>query len=338
VRIEHKASLKPYNSFNLDVNASMLFHLDNPQDLEAYRLHPDGYAKHVLLISGGTNMLLCKDVKGTVARVAWQGKTIKHEDDSHVIIEIQAGENWHDFVQWSIDQSFGGLENLSLIPGLVGTAPVQNIGAYGVEVANLIESVTYMQWNDGKTVTLSSDECQFSYRSSLFKTTLKDKVVIQSVTFKLSKKTHDLCVSYGAIQAELEGKAINPRSIANAVISIRQSKLPDPKILGNSGSFFKNPILSQGQVDGLLLTHPDMPHYPQENGLCKVAAGWLIEQTGWKGKRMGDAGMHDKQALVLVNHGRASGKDLWDVAVQVKADVKQQFNIDLTPEVNVIGD
>jgi UDP-N-acetylmuramate dehydrogenase len=230
------------------------------------------------------------------------------------------------------------LENLSLIPGLVGTAPVQNIGAYGVEVANLIESVTYMQWNDGKTVTLPTNDCQFSYRSSLFKTTLKDKVVIQSVTFKLSKETHDLCVSYGAIQAELEGKAINPRSIADAVISIRQSKLPDPKILGNSGSFFKNPILSQGQVDGLLLTHPDMPHYPQENGLCKVAAGWLIEQTGWKGKRMGDAGMHDKQALVLVNHGRASGKDLWDVAVQVKADVKQQFNIDLTPEVNVIGD
>jgi UDP-N-acetylmuramate dehydrogenase len=338
VRVEHNASLKPYNSFNLDVTASILFHLEDPQDLESYRLHPDGYAKHALLISGGSNILLCQAIDGSVARINWQGKSIRSENDSHAIIEVQAGENWHDFVQWSIDQGFGGLENLSLIPGLVGTAPVQNIGAYGVEVANLIESVTYMQWNDGKTVTLPTNDCQFSYRSSLFKTTLKDKVVIQSVTFKLSKETHDLCVSYGAIQAELEGKAINPRSIADAVISIRQSKLPDPKILGNSGSFFKNPILSQGQVDGLLLTHPDMPHYPQENGLCKVAAGWLIEQTGWKGKRMGDAGMHDKQALVLVNHGRASGKDLWDVAVQVKADVKQQFNIDLTPEVNVIGD
>lgn len=337
MRIERNASLKPYNSFNLDVTASRLFHLDEPQDLEAYRLHPDGYAKHALLISGGSNLLICQDIKGSVARIAWQGKHIKKENDSHAIIEVQAGENWHDFVQWSIDQGLGGLENLSLIPGLVGTAPVQNIGAYGVELAHRIESVTTMQWSDGKTVTLSADDCQFSYRNSLFKHTLKDQVVIQSVTFKLSKTKHETCVSYGAIQAELEGKAINPRSIADAVISIRQSKLPDPKVLGNAGSFFKNPILSQDHVDDLLVTHPNMPHYPQENGQCKVAAGWLIEQTGWKGKRVDDAGMHDKQALVLVNHGGASGKDLWAVAMQVKADVKQQFNIDLMPEVNVIG-
>lgn len=336
MRVEANASLKPYNTFGVDVAARHLFHLESVEDLNTYREHPQGYTEHQLLLSGGSNMLLLSDIPGSVARIAWTGRQIISQDDQYVIVEAQAGENWHDFVQWTLDQGFGGLENLSLIPGCVGTSPVQNIGAYGVEIADRMASLDYYRWADGSVSTMMPDECQFGYRQSVFKGDLKDRGVITAVRFKLTVRDHDLRTHYGAIETELGGTEPTPRSVANAVIAIRQSKLPDPAVLGNSGSFFKNPVVQARDAQMLLDAHPNMPNYPQPDGTVKLAAGWLIDQSGWKGAREGDAGMHAQQALVLVNHGNATGAQLWSFAQKVQKDVAVKFGVELQPEVNLI--
>ncbi|HAB35541.1 MAG TPA: UDP-N-acetylenolpyruvoylglucosamine reductase [Cryomorphaceae bacterium] len=336
---EEHASLAPYNTFGIDAKAERLVHLETEACVADYRIHPKGYAQQTLLISGGSNMLLCADVPGTTARIAWTGQHIVRETDDHVFVQVAAGENWHDTVRYTVEQDWGGLQNLSLIPGLVGAAPVQNIGAYGVELADSFDSLRFFSWETGEIQTLSHAECAFGYRDSIFKGPLKDKGVILSVIFRLTKHSHVLKTSYGAIQDELaaRGQEASVRSISDAVIAIRQSKLPDPKVLGNSGSFFKNPALPAEVVAALAKSNPTLPQYPQGDGSVKVAAGWLIEQAGWKGKRIGQVGMHAHQALVLVNYGGATGPELWAHAQRVQDSVKEQFGIHLEPEVNLIG-
>lgn len=339
MRTERNASLKPYNTFGLDVKAERLFHLESEMDLVEYLDDPKGYAQHALLLGGGSNMLLAGDLKGSVARVAWTGRRVVEEGDGFVVVEAAAGENWHEFVQWTVDQGWGGLQNLSLIPGLVGTAPVQNVGAYGVETKDSLHSLRWMRWEDGEIEEFSNADCGFGYRESVFKGALRDQGVILSVQFKLTTRDHALLTHYGSVAEELAAAGVEPslRSIADAVIAIRQSKLPNPAELGNSGSFFKNPSIEASLAAELAAKHPSLPQYPQADGRVKLAAGWLIEHTGWKGKRVGNAGMHAKQALVLVNYGGATARELVDVARQVQQDVMDTFGVALEMEVNLIG-
>ena len=339
MRIEHNASLKPYNTFGLDVTAERLYHLDSEMDVVEYLDDPKGYGSHTLLLGGGSNMLLAGNLKGSVARVAWTGRRVVEEGDGYVVVEAAAGEHWHEFVQWTVDQGWGGLQNLSLIPGLVGTAPVQNIGAYGVETKDSLHSLRWLRWEDGEVEEFSNADCGFSYRESVFKSVLRDQGIILSVQFKLTTRDHAFITHYGSVAEELAAAGSEPslRSIADAVMAIRRSKLPNPAELGNSGSFFKNPTVDTTTAQSLAAVHPSLPQYPQANGSVKLAAGWLIEQAGWKGKRVGNAGMHAKQALVLVNYGGATAAELVHVATQVQADVLAKFGVALEMEVNLIG-
>lgn len=339
MRIEHNASLKPYNTFGLDVTAERLYHLESEMDVVEYLDDPKGYGSHTLLLGGGSNMLLAGNLKGSVARVAWTGRRVVEEGDGYVLVEAAAGEHWHEFVQWTVDQGWGGLQNLSLIPGLVGTAPVQNIGAYGVETKDSLHSLRWLRWEDGEVEEFSNADCGFSYRESVFKSVLRDQGIILSVQFKLTTRDHALITHYGSVAEELAAAGSEPslRSIADAVMAIRRSKLPNPAELGNSGSFFKNPTVDTTTAQSLAAVHPSLPQYPQANGSVKLAAGWLIEQAGWKGKRVGNAGMHAKQALVLVNYGGATAAELVHVATQVQADVLAKFGVALEMEVNLIG-
>ncbi|MEN9939250.1 MAG: hypothetical protein RIR61_57 [Bacteroidota bacterium] len=339
MRIEHNASLKPYNTFGLDVTAERLYHLESEMDVVEYLDDPKGYGSHTLLLGGGSNMLLAGNLKGSVARVAWTGRRVVEEGDGYVVVEAAAGEHWHEFVQWTVDQGWGGLQNLSLIPGLVGTAPVQNIGAYGVETKDSLHSLRWLRWEDGEVEEFSNADCGFSYRESVFKSVLRDQGIILSVQFKLTTRDHALITHYGSVAEELAAAGSEPslRSIADAVMAIRRSKLPNPAELGNSGSFFKNPTVDTTTAQSLAAAHPTLPQYPQSNGSVKLAAGWLIEQAGWKGKRVGNAGMHAKQALVLVNYGGATAAELVHVATQVQADVLAKFGVALEMEVNLIG-
>ena len=252
-------------------------------------------------------------------------------------MRLAAGENWHELVLWTLEQGYGGLENLSLIPGNVGTAPIQNIGAYGVELKDVLVSVTAFEKATGKLRTFSKEECAFGYRESYFKGEGAGKYILVEVVMQVSKKA-PLHTEYGAIQSELASMGIdqpNHRDVSNAVIRIRQSKLPDPAVLGNAGSFFKNPVVSPERAEALKALHPNLPTYPAEGGV-KLAAGWLIEQAGWKGFRRGDAGVHNLQALVLVNHGKATGPEVWALATDLIADVEAKFGVRLQPEVNVL--
>ena len=284
-------------------------------------------------------MLLTKNIEQLVVHLNIKGISIDREDDNAVYLTVNAGENWHEFVLWAIEQGYGGIENLSLIPGNVGTCPIQNIGAYGVEVKDVISKVETIEIETNKLVSFSNTECNFGYRNSIFKNEAKGKYIITSVCFKLSKSNHKLTTSYGAIEKELTDKQItNPtiKDISDAVIAIRQSKLPDPNEIGNSGSFFKNPVISISLFEELKNKYPTIPSYPVSEKEIKVPAGWLIEQSGFKGKRYGDYGVHEKQALVLVNYGNASGKDIFELAQKIQATIKETYKIDLEIEVNII--
>ena len=285
-------------------------------------------------------MLLTKDIDKLVVHIDIKGISIDNEDDNFVYITVNAGENWHDFVLFCIDENYGGIENLSLIPGNVGTCPIQNIGAYGVEVKDTITKVEAIEIETGKRVIFSNEDCQFGYRNSIFKNELKGKVILTSVSFKLTKKNHKLNTSYGAIETELASKNITKptlKDISDAVITIRKSKLPDPKEIGNSGSFFKNPVISKKQFLTLQKENPNVPSYTVSETEIKVPAGWLVEQAGFKGKSFGDAGVHKKQALVLVNYGNASGKEIYLLAKKIQETVTNKFGISLEIEVNVIA-
>jgi UDP-N-acetylmuramate dehydrogenase len=338
VDIRQNISLKPYNTFGIAARARYFIEINSEDELrEALSLK--GYPP-VFVLSGGSNVLLTGDLNALVLHINIKGIRLVREDDSHVVINVMAGENWHQLVLWTLEQDYGGLENLSLIPGNTGTAPIQNIGAYGVEIRDVFESCTAMEVNSGMLKAFLPAECHFGYRDSYFKKEGKGRYIITSVNLRLSRANHQLNTTYGAIKAELQAKgSANPgiRDVSEAVIAIRQSKLPDPKILGNSGSFFKNPVVSGPDYQRLAEEYPEAPVYRVSDNEWKVPAGWLIEQCGFKGKRFGDAGVHNRQALVLVNYGQATGRELLELARKIRDTVFQRFGVVIEPEVNIIG-
>lgn len=325
-------ALRKYNTFGINETAEYLVRLDHELLLESLNELPQPL--HIL--GGGSNVLLTGPLSGTVVLVALKGIHIIREDDQHVWIRCGSGEVWHEFVRYAIGNNFGGIENLALIPGTVGAAPMQNIGAYGVEVKDCIETVEAWRLDTGKKETYTAVECRFGYRDSIFKNELKGKTLITSVTFRLNKH-HQLNSSYGAIREELKhmGVEATVQSIAEAVINIRRSKLPDPAEIGNAGSFFKNPVIDETTFQLLRSEFPSMPAYPAENGKTKIAAGWLIEQCGWKGFRDGEIGVHANQALVLVNYGIGKGDAILALSSKIMESVNARFGISLEREVQI---
>ena len=337
MHIQKNFSLKSYNTFGIQANAKEFVTINSIEELKKILVENKDKTKFIL--GGGSNMLLTQDIDALVIHINLHGKKIISQDEQSVLIECQAGENWHELVLWSINQDFGGLENMSLIPGNVGTTPIQNIGAYGTEIKDTLVSCTALNIENQQIRTFTNAECHFGYRESVFKSDLKNQYIITSVVFKLSKKNHKINISYGDIQLELANKNIKEPTlidVSNAVIAIRQSKLPDPKILGNSGSFFKNPILQKSDFTKIQKKHPAIKFYEISTTHVKVPAGWLIEQAGFKGKRFGDAGIHVNQALVLVNYGGATGKEIVDVAKNIQKTILDQFDIVIEAEVNII--
>lgn len=290
------------------------------------------FAKPFKILGGGSNIILPEVIQVPVLKIENKGIRILEETGSDILVKVKAGENWHNFVCWTLESNYYGAENLSLIPGTVGAAPIQNIGAYGVEVKDLIEEVICFDTNTGKFVILTNEDCQFAYRDSLFKKDQAQHLIVWEVNFRLSKVANPK-TTYGDIHKELEknGWPALPSFIANAVINLRQTKLPDPNVIGNAGSFFKNPIITADQHSELQQKHPHLISYPHGANF-KLAAGWLIEQAGWKGKKLGPVGMYEKQALVMVNYGGASAQDVWALARQVQNDVYEKFNVQLEPE------
>lgn len=336
MQIQHNISLKPYNTFGIDVKAKHFISVENIDDLKA--IFSTEQFPNKFIIGGGSNMLLTKDVNALVIHLNLKGKKTVSTNDNHVFIKAEAGENWHDFVLWTLQQNYGGLENMSLIPGNVGTSPIQNIGAYGVELKDVFESCEVLNLDTLTIETLSKKECQFGYRNSIFKNEAKGKYIILNVTFKLTKNNHNLHTNYGAILSQLETMNVtNPsiQDVSKAVIAIRQSKLPDPKEIGNSGSFFKNPIISTEQFKELQRNFPNAPHYVISETEVKVPAGWLIETAGFKGKTFDNYGVHKKQALVLVNYGGAKGEDILQLSKLIQKTIYRIFNISIEAEVNI---
>ena len=307
------------------------------QELNEVVSHPEVVGEKMLILGGGSNLLFTQDFAGIVILNQIKGIEIISEDMDQVLIKSGAGENWHEFVLYCVDNGYSGVENLSLIPGSVGASPMQNIGAYGVEIKDVFHSLEAFHIESGEVKIFNNEECKFGYRESVFKNIYKNQYIITSVTFQLSKKPI-FKTSYGAIKAELESmgvKELSIKKISEAVINIRSSKLPNPKEIGNAGSFFKNPVISKQQFDELKLKFPEIANYPLPNGDVKIAAGWLIDSLGWKGKRIGDYGVHKNQALVLVNYGESKGSDIYDLSTNILDSVKQNFGIELEREVNI---
>lgn len=330
--------LKTYNTFGISVSASQFVEINALEQLEVLHKNEAFNNKPFLILGGGSNILFTKNYDGLVLKNNLKGISIEKEDDNNIYVKAAAGELWHDFVLYCVDRNWGGIENLSLIPGTVGAAPMQNIGAYGEEIKETFYSLEAFNMNNGKLETFTNKQCQFGYRESIFKHELKGQYFIISVTLKLNKKPI-VNTGYGDIQNLLDSKHIKVPSIkdvSNAVIDIRRSKLPDPKEIGNAGSFFKNPVINLEQYESLKLTYPDIKSFPAQEGKVKIPAAWLIEKAGWKGKRFGNIGVHEKQALVLVNYGGGKGKDIIELASKIIESVKTKFNITLTPEVNIL--
>ncbi|MCK8481289.1 UDP-N-acetylmuramate dehydrogenase [Psychroserpens algicola] len=337
MQIQNDISLKPYNTFGIDVSAKHFVSVSSVEDLKAIFSSEEFPQKFIL--GGGSNMLLTKNIDALVIHLNLKGKQILSKTDTEVYVESQAGENWHEFVLWTLDKDFGGLENLSLIPGNVGTSPIQNIGAYGVELKDTFHSCKALNLKTLELETFTNSECKFDYRNSIFKQEAKGHYIITSVVFRLSVKNHDLHTNYGAISSELEHMKVQQptiQDVSKAVISIRQSKLPNPKEIGNSGSFFKNPIISKASFLKLQENFPEIPSYKVSDTEVKVPAGWLIEQAGFKGKTFGTYGVHKKQALVLVNYGDAKGTEILALSQLIQKTIARIFDINIEAEVNII--
>ncbi|MGC6523268.1 MAG: UDP-N-acetylmuramate dehydrogenase [Flavobacteriaceae bacterium] len=334
--IQQNVSLKPYNTFGIDVLAESFVSVNTLEELiSVLRAN----SKDLLVLGGGSNILLTQNIKGLVIHVNLKGIEISNKHDGFSVVTVAGGENWHDFVLWTLEKNLGGLENLSLIPGNVGTAPIQNIGAYGVELKDTFLCCEALNLITLEIETFSNADCKFDYRNSIFKSELKGQYIITSVSFELTNKIHQLKTSYGAIGSELEKMKINHPTISdisNAIISIRQSKLPDPKVLGNSGSFFKNPIVSKSKFNTLQSQFENLPYYPISENKVKIPAGWLIETAGFKGKDFGNYGVHKNQALVLVNYGGATGQDILKLSRTIKNAIYAIFEIKLEEEVNIL--
>ncbi|MGB5318899.1 UDP-N-acetylmuramate dehydrogenase [Eudoraea sp.] len=338
MKIEENISLKKYNTFGIEAKARFFIQVNTVIELVEVLKLP-GFPKK-LILGGGSNLLFTRDIDALVILIKLKGIDIVEEDKSHIQIRVMAGENWHNFVLWTVNKGYGGLENLSLIPGNTGTAPIQNIGAYGVELKDCFVKCEVIDINTQERYTYDHKACDFGYRNSIFKSKEKGRFIITSVDFRLSKNPRQLNTSYGAIESELALKGIKKptiKDVSDAVISIRRQKLPDPSELGNSGSFFKNPEINKKQFQLFHKTNPQAPYYQISEDLFKIPAGWLIEQCGFKGKRFGDAGVHKNQALVLVNYGEASGIEILNLAERIQRAVSKQYGITIIPEVNIIG-
>lgn len=329
--------LESLNSFGIRVDGKYFTRVASVADIAKAIEFVRSSSLPVLVLGGGSNVLFTGNFEGLVMKVDLSGIEKAGENTSHVFLKVGAGENWDDFVKYCVDRNLAGIENLSLIPGNVGAGPIQNIGAYGVEIEDCFEELEFYDFDKCSVVSYSREDCGFGYRESIFKKSLKGKGVVISVTFRLNKMPV-LKTGYGSIREELDRMGVNEPTIQNlreAVIRIRSSKLPDPKEIGNAGSFFKNPTVTEKKHTSLLATYPGLVSFSQANGTFKLAAGWLIEQCGWKGVRAGNAGVHKKQALVLVNHGGAGGDEVLKLSEQIRESVKEKFGVDLEREVNV---
>lgn len=339
MQIQHNFSLRPYNSFGIEASARSFAEFTSTEELvQLVSDHLNPLEDKLLVLGGGSNILFTHDFDGWVLRNTIKGIELVKEDADHYYVKAYAGENWHAFVQYCINHNYAGVENLSLIPGNVGASPMQNIGAYGVEIKDVFHELQAYDLHEKKIRHFNLNDCSFGYRDSVFKKALKGRYVILSVTYRLNKQSN-FHISYGAITQELERmgiKELSIRAVSQAVINIRSSKLPDPEQTGNAGSFFKNPVVSNAQYTEIKNTYREMPGYAAGEGFTKIAAGWLIEQCGWKGYRKGDAGCYDKQALVLVNYGKASGREILDLSQSIITSVMEKFGIILEKEVNIV--
>lgn len=334
--IEENKSLRDYNTFGIDVMARVFVSVSSTKSL--HEVLKKFRSEQLLVLGGGSNILLTKDIERPVVHIDLKGISVVSENENEVLLEVMAGENWHELVMYCIKKGYGGIENLSLIPGNTGTAPIQNIGAYGVELKDVFVSCEGIEIATGSKKTFDLKDCKFGYRNSIFKNDAKGRYIITSVVLRLTKKNHRKNTSYGVITDILKSKGIEEptiKDISEAVIDIRRSKLPDPKILGNSGSFFKNPVLTSDEFQKFRNNYPEAPFYEVSPSEFKIPAGWLIDKAGFKGKRFGDAGIHKHQALVLVNHGQASGGEIFELALKIQKKIKEKFGIFIEPEVNI---
>jgi UDP-N-acetylmuramate dehydrogenase len=335
--IENNISLKTLNTFGLDYKADSLIHLKTElESVELFRTRIKS-KKPLLILGSGSNILFTSDFKGTILRPEFTGIKIEESTAESVLISAGAGVIWDDLVEWTVNKGLSGLENLSLIPGTVGASPVQNIGAYGTEIRDFIVKVKTVSTKDGSIRIFNNAECEFAYRNSIFKRRLKGEYLVTCVYYKLGTKPL-LKLSYGSLKEEVFSLGDESlKNVRQAVINIRRKKLPDPVILGNAGSFFKNPVVSSTQAASLKIKYPLMPVYENQKRSFKLAAGWLIDECCWKGKRTGDAGVHENQALVLVNYGNATGKEIHNLSIEIQKSVREKFGIELEPEVEIIG-
>lgn len=331
--IEENKSLKAYNTFSIDVHARYFATVRTVAEVQTVLSNQP--STDMIILGGGSNILLTKNRDGLVIHNAILGIEKIHENQNHVFLKVGAGENWHQFVLYCIAHNYAGIENLSLIPGTVGAAPIQNIGAYGVEIKDVLECVDVIQISSGIMKTIFANDCQLSYRDSIFKQALKNKIIITHVTLRLNKNPI-FHVEYGAIKTLLKNTPLSIKTISDAIIKIRQEKLPNPKIIGNAGSFFKNPLVPESLFLTIQKQYPVMPFFEEENATIKIPAGWLIEQCGFKGKRLGDVGVHANQALVLVNYGNGTGSDIKKLSETIQAAVLEKFGIRLMVEVNIL--
>ena len=336
MKIQKNISLRPYNTFGIDAKARYFAPFSNTDELsELLTLDP---RLLTFILGGGSNILFTKDYDGLILKNEIRGIELLREDEEYVYVKAGAGENWHQFVLYCINNNWAGVENLSLIPGNIGAAPIQNIGAYGVEFSNVFWALETLHLQEKKVVRFVVSDCEFGYRESIFKRKYKDQFAILNITLRLKKKP-EFHTSYGTIQQELDKmgiKELSVRAISQAVINIRSSKLPDPKEIGNAGSFFKNPSVTKEHYRQLKTVYKGIIGFNNIDGTVKLAAGWLIEQCNWKGFRRGDAGVHAKQALVLVNYGNATGKEIYDLSEDILQSVKKRFDVTLEREVNII--
>ncbi len=338
MQIKNNLSLKPFNTFNVEAKAKYFAEVNDINELKELLCTKKYSSENLLILGGGSNILFTKDFDGIVIKLnSAEIKRVSETKDS-IFIQVDAGVEWDSLVQYTIDYNISGIENLSLIPGNVGATPIQNIGAYGVEVKELIESVNFISLENFNEKTFSNEECDFGYRNSIFKNVLKNKIVITSVVFKFSKENY-VNLEYAPLKKYFDEKneaEITSKDVREAVISIRESKLPNPKEIGNAGSFFKNPIITKEKYEKLKVEYPDLNGYPESYSDIKISAGWLIEKCGLKGKRIGDVGVHEKQALVIVNYGTATGLEIVEFSKMIKNEVESRFNIKIINEVNII--
>ena len=330
-------SLVSYNTFGLDYKADCLVIMKTEKEAADFLTSRGLCSKPFLIIGEGSNILFTGDFNGTVIHPAIEAIKAEGQDENFVIISAGAGLNWDKFVEWCVNKGYGGIENLSLIPGTVGATPVQNIGAYGAEVSDAVYKVRAVSLDDGYIREFNNEECRFGYRTSIFKNKLRGKYLISRVYYRLSK-VPEFNIDYGSLKNEVEKTGpLSLKTVRQAVINIRRSILPDPSQIGNAGSFFKNPVFSFNEAQKLRKKYPDIPSYHDPSGGLKLAAGWLIEQCGWKGKRIGDAGVHEKQALILLNYGKATGMEIYDLSEKIRESVYKKFGVLLETEVEVIG-